>query len=131
MRADRIAATAFGDEPFRRGLLETVRLMAFWSKNRESFRPEGDFFLYLRDRMAASQEEADALLAEEQSREEGVFDSHPTLGTRLDSLERVDTAVGDDPPMGRIRAELGELLAGLSCRYTKLSMDAAGTDTSE
>ena len=120
MRADHIAVAAFGDEPFRRGLLETVRVMVFWSKNWESFQTEGDFFQYLRDRMAASQAEADALLREEQGKEEDVFDSHPPLGTRLNSLERVDTAAGDDPPMERIRTELAVLLADLSSRHIKL-----------
>ena len=131
MRADHIAVAAFGDEPFRRGLLETVRVMRFWSKNLESFQPKGDFFLYLRDRMVASQAEADALLAVEQSKEEDVFDSHPTLSTRLDDLEHVDKAHGVHPTMEEIRAELAELLAGLSSRFIKLYKDAMGSNESE
>lgn len=131
MRADKIAAAAFGDASFRRGLLETVRVMGFWSKKWETFQPKGNFFQYLHDRLVASQVEADALLSEERGKEEDVFDSHPTLATRLDSLEHVDTAAGDDPPMEQIREELAELLADLSSRFTKLYKNAMGGNESE
>lgn len=131
LRADRIAAESYGDKPFISALMKVTRSSLYYYKNVynkiEHLHPEGNLFHSIHQKMGDRSEEIDRIVEEEKNRKENVFDSHPSLGTRIEILPLVDKDTTSESSMERILQELNPLLDDLSVRCLPASDDEEGS----
>ena len=122
LRADRVASESFGSAAFRSALVKVTRNALFYGdeKNLEKPEPEGDFFARTHERVLSSAAQLDGILAEEAKRQEDVFDSHPSLASRIAAIPETQPPVGEGYAMQRIIEELSEVLAKLSARMNEV-----------
>jgi Zn-dependent protease with chaperone function len=120
LRADRIAAESYGDQNFISALTKVTHSSLYYYRNVynkiDQMHPEGNLFHHVHRQMGDRCEEIDELVEKEKSRKEDVFDSHPSLGTRIENLPEVEKDTTNHSSIEQILKELNPLLDDLSAR---------------